>query len=68
MTNIAAALGLAQLEQIDQFLENRFRLASLYRAQLASLEDFVILPSEEPGPGMRFGRTLSSSGRLAPRP
>jgi perosamine synthetase len=48
MTNIAAALGLAQLEQIDQFLENRFRLASLYRAQLASLEDFVILPSEEP--------------------
>jgi len=48
MTNIAAALGLAQLEQIDGFLENRFRLASLYSAQLASLVDFVTLPSEEP--------------------
>jgi perosamine synthetase len=48
MTNIAAAIGLAQLEQIGQLLEKRYQLARAYHAQLASLEDFIILPSEEP--------------------
>jgi perosamine synthetase len=34
MTNMQAALGLAQLQQIDQFLEHRGRLLTRYRACL----------------------------------
>jgi perosamine synthetase len=34
MTNIQAALGLAQLEQIDDFLRQRARLLDLYRQKL----------------------------------
>jgi perosamine synthetase len=48
MTNIAAAIGLAQLEQMDEFLETRYQLARAYDAQLASLADFIVLPSEQP--------------------
>ena len=48
MTNIAAAIGLAQLEQIDQFLEKRFQLADQYRRCLEPLADFLELPSEQP--------------------
>ena len=48
MTNIAAAIGLAQLEQIDGFLAKRVELASLYAKHLGALEDFIILPTEQP--------------------
>ena len=48
MTNIAAAIGCAQLEQIDEFLEKRVRIAATYQSCLAPLEEFLILPSEQP--------------------
>jgi perosamine synthetase len=47
MTNIAAAIGVAQLEQIDQLLERRFDLASEYRKHLAPFEDLIRLPAQE---------------------
>jgi perosamine synthetase len=47
MTNIAAAIGLAQLEQIDGFLQKRRELACHYRRHLKPLADFLELPSEQ---------------------
>ncbi|MBL8330483.1 MAG: aminotransferase class I/II-fold pyridoxal phosphate-dependent enzyme [Rubrivivax sp.] len=37
MTNVAAAIGLAQLERMDSFLAAKRRLAALYRRELAGL-------------------------------
>jgi perosamine synthetase len=48
MTNVAAAIGLAQLEQIDGFLETRRQIAAFYHEALAPLKDAVVLPLEEP--------------------
>ena len=48
MTNIQAAIGLAQMEQIDEWLTYRDRLASWYRAALADLVDEVDLLAEQP--------------------
>jgi perosamine synthetase len=48
MTNIAAAIGVAQLERIDRFLELRLRLAAAYHARLSPLGEFLQLPSEQP--------------------
>jgi len=48
MTNIAAAIGLAQLEQVDTFLEKRFELARCYHARLQPLAGFIDLPAEQP--------------------
>lgn len=45
MTNIEAALGLAQLEQIEKHLEHRRAVAELYRRHLP--EALVELPCEE---------------------
>lgn len=45
MTNIEAALGLAQLEQIETHLEHRRTVAGLYRRHLP--ENFIELPCEE---------------------
>ncbi|HEX4232632.1 MAG TPA: DegT/DnrJ/EryC1/StrS family aminotransferase [Bryobacteraceae bacterium] len=47
MTNVAAAIGVAQLEQIDKLLERRFDVASEYRKQLTPYEDLIQLPVEE---------------------
>lgn len=44
MTNIQAAIGLAQLETVDNALQERERLASWYNKALASLEGKIILP------------------------
>jgi perosamine synthetase len=48
MTNICAAIGLAQLEQIDHFLERRRIIASTYQKYLAEVQDLIQLPSEQP--------------------
>jgi perosamine synthetase len=48
MTNICAAIGLAQLEQIDQFLQTRRTIASSYHQCLTDLQDYIQLPSEQP--------------------
>ena len=37
MTNICAAIGLAQLEQAEQFLANKKRIAAYYRTNLAAV-------------------------------
>lgn len=47
MTNIAAAIGLAQLERIDEHLEARRRVARGYASRLAHLQDALILPAAE---------------------
>jgi perosamine synthetase len=44
MTNIQAAIGLAQMETIDQALSERKTLASWYDEALAPLKDHIILP------------------------
>jgi dTDP-4-amino-4,6-dideoxygalactose transaminase len=45
MTDIAAALGVAQLPKLQRFLARRRELASLYRSHLSTVAE-VILPSE----------------------
>jgi perosamine synthetase len=48
MTNIEAAIGLAQLERIEYHLEMRRKVASWYDRHLAALQDQFELPVEEP--------------------
>jgi CDP-6-deoxy-D-xylo-4-hexulose-3-dehydrase len=43
--DIQAAIGLAQLERLDKFIELRRRNWNYLRAGLKDLEDFIILPS-----------------------
>ena len=45
MTNLQAAIGLAQMEKIDQFVETRRRNAHLYNSLLKNVEG-IALPSE----------------------
>lgn len=47
LTDIQAALGLAQLKRIDQFLDRRNHLAQRYDAQLRTLP--LVLPLVQPG-------------------
>jgi perosamine synthetase len=47
MTNLAAALGVAQMERIDEFIGQRIRLADWYHARLAHHLD-LILPRQAP--------------------
>lgn len=46
MTNIQAAIGLAQMENIDQALAERQRLAGWYDEALAPLADRIMLPEQ----------------------
>jgi perosamine synthetase len=46
MTNIQAALGLAQMERIDQAVEKRDQVASWYTELLSDLGDELMLPQE----------------------
>lgn len=39
MTNIEAALGLAQLEKVDRFLAKKRQINAIYREELGSIED-----------------------------
>jgi len=47
LTNVQAAMGLAQLERIDQILEKKRWVAAQYTGRLAGL-DSIHLPVEEP--------------------
>jgi perosamine synthetase len=47
MSNLQAALGLAQLERIDEFLERRRRLTQLYRDRLGGVPGVSLPPTEE---------------------
>lgn len=46
MTNIQAAIGLAQMETIDKALADRNTLAAWYDAALAPLQDQLVLPRQ----------------------
>lgn len=46
MTNIQAAIGLAQMEGVDNALAERERLAGWYNEALTELRDKLVLPSE----------------------
>ena len=48
MTNIQAAIGLGQMENIDRALSLRRKLAVRYRELLSNLEDRIFLPNEAP--------------------
>lgn len=48
MTNIQAAIGLAQMEAIDKAIEERDRLARWYDEALAPLDTQIIRPSCQP--------------------
>ena len=48
LSDIACALGLAQLERLDEMLAGRARAAALYRAALAGIEGLE-LPCEDAG-------------------
>lgn len=49
ITDMQAAVGLAQLERIDAFVEARKRNFAHLRARLADYEEFLILPEATPG-------------------
>jgi perosamine synthetase len=48
MTNIQAAIGLAQMEGIETALAERERLARWYDAALSDLKELVVLPEQAP--------------------
>lgn len=48
MTNIQAAIGLAQMESIDKALSDRETLATWYNSDLADLQGEIILPKQQP--------------------
>ncbi|MBE7480978.1 MAG: DegT/DnrJ/EryC1/StrS family aminotransferase [Polyangiaceae bacterium] len=45
MTNVQAALGVAQLEQVERFLEQKRRIIQWYRQRLSSRTDVQLNPS-----------------------
>lgn len=45
MTNIEAALGLAQLERVEEHLDRREAVAGWYNRHLSDLSNFITLPS-----------------------
>lgn len=47
MTNLQAALGVAQMERVDEFIERKRWMAALYRELLGEIEGLV-LPPEAP--------------------
>ncbi len=66
MTNIQAAIGLAQLERIEHHLAARRRVADLYNAKLARLGNRLTLPFVEPFAEHVFWMyTVRLSDRLA---
>jgi perosamine synthetase len=46
MTNIQAALGLAQMEQLEAALADRQRVADLYNEHLSPMADQLVLPGQ----------------------
>ena len=46
MSNINAAIGLAQIKKVDKFIERRRELCHIYDAELKSVEGVGIMPDE----------------------
>lgn len=47
MTNIEAAIGLAQLENVEWHMAQRRRIASTYKKYLSSVSDLIVQPEEK---------------------
>jgi len=47
MTNMQAAIGLAQTERIDQILERKFAVAGKYRERLAGNKNLILPPDND---------------------
>jgi len=47
LTNIQAALGLAQLERIDEFIQSKRRIASFYQKELDNVMDLQVCKEKE---------------------
>ncbi|MFN8632070.1 MAG: DegT/DnrJ/EryC1/StrS family aminotransferase [Chloroflexota bacterium] len=62
LTNVAAAIGLAQLEELDALLAKRHAMAARYDAALAGIES-IGPPSTRPGRARATGSTPRSSRR-----
>jgi len=45
LTNLQAAIGLAQLEQIDAFLERKRKIAGFYEEKLRKIDGISLMPS-----------------------
>jgi perosamine synthetase len=52
LTDVACAIGLAQLDRLDDLLARRGRVAALYREALGEIEDLA-LPCEDSGGNVR---------------
>ncbi len=48
MTNVQAAIGLAQMETVDKALSDREKLATWYNSALADLLSDIVLPTQQP--------------------
>ena len=48
MTNIQAAIGVAQMEEIEKALSDRKKIAAWYDDALADLQEKIILPVQQP--------------------
>lgn len=46
MSNLQAALGLAQLEKIDEYIQKKYEIGRVYNKNLKDLQDFFQLPVE----------------------
>ncbi len=54
MTNLQAAVGVAQMERIYEMLDRRARLAAWYEEALAGLDDYLMRPGLRPGNGHAY--------------
>jgi perosamine synthetase len=53
LSDVACALGIAQLERVDELLADRAGVAGLYREALADLDPELVLPCEDVGGAVR---------------
>jgi perosamine synthetase len=53
LSDVACALGIAQLEHVDELLADRAGVAALYREALADLDPELALPCEDAGGAVR---------------
>ena len=65
LTDLAAAIGVAQLERADEILSRRDRVAAMYRDRLGPIED-VILRARTVAPSAGAGSCTSCSFRREP--
>ena len=45
MTDFQAALGISQLKRLDEFIERRREIATLYNSQLSNIDEIDLIPS-----------------------